>query len=175
MKYIKLFENFHTEISEITPEDNDAVIDVLHEVFGSLDSREVIKSRIQKRLNNGLSVKIVYDGKIVGCYLLAEKSVNEFISDIEQDKVSDFRRNDTSVDLQANPGDRGLQGIALAVMPEYRDLELGKKMKNYVRGLGYDYIWGVQDKKLMNINFWKRSREVFAESPTKYATIEILR
>ena len=173
MKYIRIFENFQPEISEITPEDNDAVIDVLHETFGSLDSREVIKSRIQKRLNNGLSVKIVYDGKIVGCYLLAEKSVNQFISDIEEDRVSDFRKNETSLDLPTNPGDYGLQGIALAVLPEYRDLGLGKNLKDYVKNLGYDYIWGVQDKKLKNISFWEKNRDVFAESPTKYATIEI--
>lgn len=173
MKYIRLFENFNPEISVIIPEDNDDVIDLLHEVFGFIDSKEAIKSKILKRLNNGLSIKISYDGKIVGCYLLAEKSVNEFIDDIENDKISDFRKSETSIDLPNDPGNYGIQGISLAVLPEYRDLGLGKMMKDYVKGMGYDYIWGVQDKKLKNINFWEKSRDVFAESPTKYATIEI--
>jgi hypothetical protein len=63
-----------------------------------------------------------------------------------------------------------LQGISLAILPDYRKLGLGKKMKQYVNGLNYDYTWGVQDKKLNNIDFWTKTREVFAESNTHFAT-----
>lgn len=33
-------------------------------------------------------------------------------------------------------------------------------------------VWGVQDKALKNIEFWKRSRKVFAESTNRYATVK---
>jgi len=173
MKHIEIFENFGTEISLINPSDNDEIVDILFEVFGFIDDKEEIKSKISKRLNNNLSIKIKYNGKIVGCYLLAEKSVNDFIESIEKDQISDFRKNDTKINIDYKLSDNGLQGISLAILPEYRNLNLGKKLKEYTYNLGYDYIWGVQDKKLKNIDFWKNSRNVFAESSNRYATIKI--
>jgi Acetyltransferase (GNAT) family len=170
----KLFESTSSDISIISPEDNDEIIDILANVFGFIDDRQTIKSKISKRLNNGLSVKIKYNGEIVGCYLLAEKSIYDFINDIEQNKLSDFKKDNTQINLPFKLSNRGLQGISLAILPKYRNLNLGKKLKEYTLSLGYDYVWGVQDKKLNNIDFWKKSRIVFAESPDRYATVKLL-
>jgi hypothetical protein len=159
------------EISHIKEEDNDIVVDILAEVFGYIDDREEIKRKISKRLNNNLSIKISFKDKIVGCYLLGEKSINEFIRQISQNELKDFPRDQTKIiNLPSNLSDNGLQGISLAILPDYRKLGLGKKMKQYVNGLNYDYTWGVQDKKLNNIDFWTKTREVFAESNTHFAT-----
>ena len=161
------------EIDIIKPEDNDEVIDILSEVFGIIDEKEEIKRKISRRLNNNLSIKITLDGKIIGCYLLADKSINEFIRQINQNELKDFPKNKTKIYLESSLSDKGIQGISLAILPEYRKYGFGQKMKKYVNDLEYDYIWGVQDKRLKNIDFWTRTREIFAESETHFATILI--
>lgn len=177
-KDIERFLNFtesyisnNIKISKIEPYDNDSIIDILSVVFKIVDDKETIRNRISKRLNNNLSVKIEIDGKIVGCYLLAEKSINEFISDINDDKLKDFPKKSTKILIDSDFSDNGLQGISLAILPEFRGFNLGSKLKEYTYNLGYDYIWGVQDKKLENIEFWKRTRDIIAESPNAYASI----
>lgn len=160
-----------THISNITPDDNDEVVDLLYSVFGGFGySKEELKKRITPRLNNNISIKIKEGDKIVGVYLFNEKSINKFIDEIKEDKVTDFRLDDTKITLNEEISDNGLQGIALAVLPSYKGLGYGNKLKEYSYNMGYDYIWGVQDKKLNNIDFWLNSRNIFAESSNRYAT-----
>lgn len=161
------------KISTIKNEDIDEVIEILSIVFGFIDNKEEIKKKILRRLNNNLSIKIELNGEIIGCYLLAEKSVNEFINQINNDDLKDFPKVETKVLLSDKLSDNGIQGISLAILPKYREKGFGEKLKKYVDNLNYDYIWGVQDKKLKNINFWTRTRKIIAESNTHFATIKI--
>jgi hypothetical protein len=176
LNYKKFLESIsNISISKIQNSDIDDVIDVLYSVFGHLEvDKEALKKRVTPRLLNNLSIKISLNNKIVGCYLLAEKSAQEFINDIKLDKIKDFPLNDTKIYYDNITGN-GIQGIALAISEEHRGMSLGKELKNYAKNLGYDHIWGVQDKRLENINFWMKTRELLAESSSRYATIEFFK
>jgi len=160
------------DISIINEEDNNDVVEILVINFGFIDSKEEILRKIKPRLNNGISIKASIDDKIVGCYLLAEKSLNLFFEQIKSNSLTDFPKDETEIYFKEKISDKGLQGISLAVLPEYKNMGIGSKLKNYTYSLGYDYIWGVQDKKLNNIDFWKNTRELIVESNTHYTTLK---
>jgi hypothetical protein len=181
MKYLNSFHLFLSEsqndiiIDIIKPEHEDAVVDVLYSSFGFLeDSKESLRKRIQPRLSNGISIYLSLNGNIVGCYLLNEKSVQTFIDDIRSGRINDFPESETKIYLDNIQG-RGLQGVALSIYPEFRNMGFGKMLKDWVYNLSYDYIWGVADKKLENIDYWKSRRNIIAESPTRWATIEFFK
>ena len=91
---------------------------------------------------------------------------------IKEGKINDFPKEETKIYIEQEIMGRGLQGIALAVNPELKGLGLGQSLKDWVKNLNYDYIWGVADKKLENIENWKNTREILAESPNRWATIQ---
>jgi len=170
---INNFKEFSDKIKiEIIREiDNESCVDVLFSNFKNLvSSKDELFKKIQPRLNNGLSICLKKDEFVIGVYLLNNKSINSFITDIRRDIVSDFPSNTTKITLYEDLSDNGLQGIALSVLLEYRGNGYGEMLKKYTYKLGYDYIWGVQDKKLKNIEKWTRTRKIFAESPNRYAT-----
>ena len=70
---------------------------------------------------------------------------------------------------------RGLQGIALGLLPRYRKYGYSKDMINYTRSLGFDYIWGEHDKRLENLDSWLKIRELLGENKESYFTVENLR
>jgi hypothetical protein len=171
LKTYKLFESKSVSISIISDIDVEGVLNVLFESFGKfVNSKEELLEKLRRRILNNLSVCLKLDGDIVGVYLLNEKSINDFISEIDKGLVSDFPKEQTRIYITDKLSDNGIQGIALCVLNEYKDRGYGKMLKDYVDNLGYDYVWGVQDKELKNIDFWKRTRKVFAESDTRWAT-----
>jgi len=157
-------------VSNIDPQDFEETVDLLYDTFKKIGATREDILGLEPRINNGISLKATADGKIVGVYLLKENSINNFIDSIEQDKIKDFRREDTRVFLRERLNDNGIQGIALAVLPEYRSTGIPGKMMDLIKRMGYDYIWGVQDKSLENIEYWKKTRKVFAESSINWAT-----
>ena len=179
MKHLKPFMGFinesleNIEIGIITPDKVEEVVDVLYSVFGFLEKdRESLKERVSPRLLNGLSICLSVHNKVEGVYLLNEKSANDFIQEIKEGKIKDFPAEETKIYLDKEIIGRGLQGIALAINPELKGSGLGQSLKDWVKNLNYDYVWGVADKKLENIDNWKNSREILAESPTRWATIQ---
>ena len=166
-----LSETFSYEIRKIKQEDLTGVLDTLYDCFKNfVSSKEDLFKMLEPRLLNNISICLEYNNKIVGVYLLHEKSINLFISEIKNNKIKDFPFKNTEIILEEKLSDNGLQGIALCVKNEYRSLGFGKKLKEYTYKMGYDYIWGVQAKDLNNISFWQQTRRLFAESPTRYAT-----
>jgi len=171
-----LYETFSIPtISTIKEEDIPQVVEVLYTSFGHIDTRDTIAAKLRPRMLNGLSLKLSIDGQTVGCYLLAEKSVNVFIDDIHRGVLKDFPADSTEIYLNEPLGDKGLQGIALSLLPEWRSQGYGNLLKTwYFNDHRFDYVWGVQDKRLGNIEDWKKSRDVIAESPTHFATLRRL-
>ena len=179
MRNIMDFKRFLNESSQniqiniITPEKVEGVIDILYENFGFLEKdKESLRERVYPRLLNGLSIYLELNGKVEGCYLLNEKSAQTFIEEIENNKIKDFPKDQTKIYIKEKIEGRGLQGIALAINPELKGLGLGQMLKDWVKNLNYDYIWGVADKKLENIENWRNTRELLAESPERWATIQ---
>lgn len=180
MNKLLSFESFNyeniTSIEKIKKEDVDSVMDILWESFGHLGgTKEEMFKKLEKRIFNGLSICLKQNSKVCGVYLLNEKSINEFIQQIEKNEISDFPKNETKIYLNESVSDNGLQGIALCVSESKRGLGYGELLKEYTYNMGYDYVWGVQDKKLNNIEFWKKTREVFAESNSRFATYKKLK
>ena len=157
-------------ISPINPAETDEIIEVLYQTFKTIGATRDDLYGLTPRITNGISLKATHKGEIVGVYLLKENSINNFIESIESDKIKDFRRSETQIFLKEPLSDNGIQGIALAILPEYRSMGIPGKMIEQIRNMGYDYMWGVQDKSLENIEYWKKTRKIFAESPINWAT-----
>lgn len=68
----------------------------------------------------------------------------------------------------------GLQGIALAVREELRGQGLGHLLIEYSYSLGFDYVWGEQDKQLNNLSHWLKRRELLGEDETSFYTFRQL-
>lgn len=67
---------------------------------------------------------------------------------------------------------KGVQGVGLFVLPEYRDLGIGAALRDIPLYLPYDYIWGMHLKELNNIDNWKRyGREVLAGEGEIFTTM----
>lgn len=176
-KHILLIESFFKpEVSLIEESDIPQLVDILYEVFGQIDSKEEIERKLRPRMLNGVSIKLGNAQQIIGCYILNPRSVNAFIEDINQNKLKDFNSQNTKFYIDKKFSDKGLQGIALAILPDWRSYGFGNLLKTwYDSDPRFDYIWGVQDKRLGNIDHWKKSREIIAECPTHFATLRELR
>jgi GNAT superfamily N-acetyltransferase len=98
------------------------------------------------------SVKLILGDNIIGCYLIKEAELPEF-----KDK-------------------KGIEGVALCILPEYRGKGYGEKMKdwleNYAKSHDYDYIYGMHLKTLKNIEPWLKRRELYKEDEELYHTIK---
>lgn len=162
------------QVDVIKDEDLEGVLDVLFGCFGNFfNNKQQLLEKLKRRIFNGLSICLKVNDSIVGVYLLNEKSINDFIDEINKGLISDFPKDKTKISLEENLSDNGIQGIALCVLDEYKGSGYGKILKDYVDSLGYDYVWGVQDKDLKNIDFWRKTRKVFAESDTRWATYKL--
>jgi GNAT superfamily N-acetyltransferase len=68
---------------------------------------------------------------------------------------------------------KGVEGIALGVLPKFKNQGIGKKLIEYPKTLGIDYIWGYQLKSLQNIDNWLKRRKIYWENPQIYITYQI--
>lgn len=147
------------KISTIQSEDIPEVLDVCAEVFSKVMGPEGVRSYIKGSADWSISAKAEYKGKIVGCYILNKDSV------MRQQSCS-------KEDLSKYKGMKGVQGIGLAVLPEYRDLGIGKKLREYPLNKGYDYIWGLHMKSLHNIDNWTRfGRRIICDTGGMFTTL----
>lgn len=130
-------------------EDFEGVFNMLEDAYSKLswmDAREiwsVIKASC--RNNFGLSVVAEVDGEVAGFYflILADLPPKEGV-DITEDMV-------------------GVQGVALGVSGKYKNLGIGKRLIEYPKTLGADYVWGYQLKQLDNINDWLKRRKIYSD------------
>ena len=69
------------------------------------------------------------DNKIVGVYLVAEKSAKKFLEDVLDGRL-DSHKNAKIFISKNLISDNGIQGIALCVDKDYRGLGIGNKLKS---------------------------------------------
>jgi hypothetical protein len=107
-----------------------------------------------------ISKKAVLDGKIIGCYLLNDDSVPS--------NGMNYLEN-----LDPYGTRRGLQGVALGILKEYRGLSYGRQLRDSALSLnGFDYIWGFQGKRLENLDNWLAcGRRLVGETEDAYVTL----
>ena len=112
------------------------------------------------------SFKLEVDGRLAGFYCLAFRDINEEVAAENYTPLEDLSRYSSK---------RGLEGVALFLFPEFRKFGYGSLMKNAVRSLGADYLWGIQLKSLKNLKEWLHRRRLVAENEEAYLTLEDLR
>lgn len=120
-------------------------------VFGHLYDHKHIKV-VNSTADFNLSKGLYVNGILVGAYLLDE------------------RREPYSKVVG-----RGLYGVSLAVLPNYRGHGYGKILIEFGESLPFDYIWGEHHKELNNIDFWLKRRQLLGETTNKYITYKTLR
>jgi len=176
MEHLHLTESFfRPDISLIEERDIPQIVNILYEAFGHIDTKEEIEKKLRPRMLNEISLKLTSGGEVIGCYILNPRSVNIFIDDIIHNRLNDFKNENTEIYLDEPVSDKGLQGIALSILPKWRSQGYGDMLKTwYDSDPRFDYIWGVQDKRLGNIEQWKKSRDIIAECPTHFATLRKL-
>lgn len=97
------------------------------------------------------SLKLVDNGKVIGCYLLKHSDLPDRLD-----------QDDAKIDLNILEGFKGLEGVALCLLPEFKGQGLGNKLKAAVKSIPHDYIWGQQMKELNNIENWTKSDRIIA-------------
>lgn len=105
-----------------------------------------------------LSIIMEVNGKVGGFYFLREESIPEGGNKEAYETLKNLK---------------GVEGVALGVFDEYKNLGLGRTLINYPSTMGYDYVWGYQLKSLENIDNWLKRRKLYAETNDLYITYEI--
>jgi len=108
-------------------------------------------------INLRLSVVADVNGDVAGFYFLNDEDIPE--GGELYDEFEDLK---------------GLEGVALGVIPDYLQLGVGKKLIEYSRSQSVDYIWGYQFKSLKNIDDWLKRRKIYWENDGLYITYEML-
>lgn len=144
----KIKEN---DIKEIYPH--------LSEVFHKTKySSKIIWEMIKEEYNPNLSVVLTLGDKVIGFYFIG----NGQIPETENPVYDDLKTME------------GVEGIALGILPYYKELGLGKMLITWSQSLPFDYIWGAQFRSLENIHDWKKRRKVYYVGPEYYITYQIL-
>lgn len=100
-------------------------------------------------------------GQYVGIYVIGNISLPDFKTSINDDYTPDVV--DVKIyNIQDFYNKKGVYGIMLAVLPQYRNMGVGKLLINYGQSLS-NYIWGIHDNNLNNLNHWIKRRNVVGE------------
>ena len=156
-------ENFDDVIiKKISNKDIPNVIKVCQIIFEEQMTAEELSEYLMESVKWNISVMSLYKNEIIGCYLLSEKSILE----CDEEDVEWYE------DINIYKNKRGIEGVALCILPEYRDLGIGKKLRNVPLTMNYDYVWGLQFKSLNNIDNWtKFGRRIVGENEELYVTL----
>lgn len=157
----KLLENIldSPSISPIHSEDIKEVLHICSIIFSNVMSPNEVRGYIKSVAKWDISVKATIGDKIVGCYIFNE------------DPVMD-QANCSKEDLSKYKKLKGIQGVALAVLPKFRGTGVGRLLRNYPLKLNYDYIWGQHLKGLHNVDNWmKFGRRLVGDCEDLYITL----
>jgi GNAT superfamily N-acetyltransferase len=145
------------EIRRIEKADEEVIVPNLARIFSRTGlSNEQVWDLIEYDPN--LSVVATVNGKVGGFYFLGDGQIPP--GGPEYEKLKEMK---------------GIEGIALGVLPEFKNMGIGKKLMEYSQNIGADYIWGYQFKSLKNIDDWLKRRKIYWEDKDLYLTYQILK
>lgn len=141
------------KIEKIELNDIDGICELADIIFSEHMSGN--KEYVNYSTNWDISVKLTLDGNIIGFYLFNDSNLSQ---DIFNDK-------------------RGVQGVALGVNSEYRDLGYGKMLieESYKLFSTYDYIWGMHLSSLGNLEDWKKRRTILNEGSNLFLSYKFIK
>jgi 8-oxo-dGTP diphosphatase len=150
-----------SKFSSITDEMMPALEEAVMKVFP--DQGDWVIPHVIQYMDPSISVVAIENGQVVGFYILGKRGILEGIKEEELTPTED---------LSAYQGKKGIEGVALGVIPEARGSGLGSKLKDYPQRLGADYIWGLQLHALGNLEHWLKRRRVVAKNDESVATLQ---
>lgn len=153
-------EDFKIELA--TDADSDEIFDLIRISFNEFDFfySDGLVALIEECGVGGNDVKLTVNEKIVGFHSLCKGK-------IEIHENCSFVTYDYLEDLSAYKDKKGLEGIILCIHPDYRRKGYGSAMIKFEKEFfkdKFDYIFGGQDGRLENIDFWKKHRRVICET-----------
>ena len=158
-------------IRHLKREEFEQVLDIAYQVFSPKirESEEEFKNTVREELGNRISHCYVaeVDGRIVGGYLLARSKNFQGLKELD----SEIREK--GIDLN---GKVGVQGVALFLLPQYRNEGIGKQLREIpLSRLRVDYVWGEHLKELNNLPNWiGDGRTLIAEKDDCFITLKQL-
>lgn len=155
-------------INKLSPSDLLTIYGAFEQCFPNFAPiNESLQQFLSETVNWDISFTAEQDGRIVGFYLLGERKLSTAIAAENAAPHEDLSRYDLM---------RGIEGVALGVIPEFRKTGLAEQLKQQVKIIpDVDFIYGMQYKSLGNLDYWLRSRRLVAESFTVepvYFTLE---
>lgn len=169
-------ENFETlEKEEVKIEDVNS--SEIEEILNSCDSAMKLphfdkvcsdpqaSQRLRAVADWSKSIKLTKDGKIIGFYIFSNENPYDFIESVKSLGINFKVENQELFEELKNKS--GIEGVAVGVNKEERGMGYGRKLLEYPKILGHDYIWGIQSKGLSDIEKWSKRREILtsAEAP----------
>lgn len=115
-------------------------------------------------INEDISKSVYVGGKPVGVYMLGEYSLFDYIESFKEYDGTIF---DFYEDISGYENKNGLNGVFLAVLPEYKGTGAGKMLIDYaidLKNSSYDYIYGLHDIKFNNEHHWTKRRRVIGRN-----------
>jgi hypothetical protein len=144
-------------IGKMSDEDVKVIFEKLSDVFDKTGmSNEQIWGEVE-HYNKDLSIVAKVGDDLAGFYFFSDEQIPKggYNEDV-------FK------------GLNGIEGIALGVFKEYKNMNVGKKLIDYPKNLpGVDYIWGYQFKSLKNIDDWLKRRKIYYENKVFYITYQL--
>lgn len=110
-----------------------------------------------------ISVVALGGDVVLGFYILGRRQL--------ADGVKDQGLKPTE-NLKQYAAKKGVEGVALGVVPSARGLGLGSRFKDFPKSLGVDYVWGLQLHELDNLQHWLKRRRVVAKDNSMVATLQ---
>jgi predicted double-glycine peptidase len=144
--------------------DREQVNNLLKKTFSYLMSEEKLIKYIDAVTNYSKSIVVELNDEIIGTYLFGDRQIESAIKTNKCDKIY--------IKLEDYKNKIGLEGVALSISDKHRKLGIGSKLKDYVKNLGVDYVWGLQFKNLNNLDMWLKRRKLAAENNDLYVTIQ---
>ena len=156
-------EGAKIEILPVTADDLDELLDICNQVlkFPGFSDICTYDDRIKDLFQPELSFKAVLNDKPIGFYFCSDKEgLNDFLKEtfFAPGTVKLFFDEHLYEDLQNK---RGLQGVAVGILEEYRRFGIGRMLMDKPKELGYDYLWAVQTEHVSDVSKWlKRSQHL---------------
>lgn len=138
------------------------------DIFGAYyPTREACDTYTLASVDWNISVKLVYERKAIGMYLLKSEPVSHVSA---QEQMTTLYE-----DLSKYSDLRGIQGVTLTLQEDYRGRGWGNLLKEYPRTLGYDYWWCIAFKALGNLRDWQKRARLVGEGEFSYLLLEDFR
>lgn len=146
-------------IRQMNKEDLKQIIPNLAEVFHKTKLSNIqVWQLVKDEFNVNKSAVMLVGNNVVGFYFIGDNQIPDNGSETYQ-KLNKMN---------------GVEGVALGILPRYKEMGLGKQLIIWSQNLPIDYIWGYQLKSLENIDDWKKRRKVYYEDDELYITYQVL-